>query len=116
MMEDFLELLRKKAKEQGGPRMDEKMKAKRDMSKAASDMLGEEMMDKVVVSSNSPEGLKKGLEKAEDVLESKMKDESEDMEDESMDEEKDSEDMDEEEVQMEIAKLEKQLEKLKAKA
>jgi Ran GTPase-activating protein (RanGAP) involved in mRNA processing and transport len=126
MMEEFKKMLLKKLEEQGGPKHDGHMKAKADMSKELSDTLGADIMKnlkpdgmkKVVVASNSEEGLKEGLEKAEDVIESKSHtldkingDEEESENEESEDEsEGDSEDVD-----MRIAELEKQLQELKAK-
>ena len=119
MMEEFMELLKKKAREQRGPKMDEKMSAKASMAKEISDMLAGDLTEgikdskKVMVASNTDEGLKKGLEKAEDVLESKMEDESEEdseSEDESPEMEDDSE------VDSKIAKLEEELKKLRSKA
>jgi ubiquinone biosynthesis protein UbiJ len=118
MMEEFLKLLAKKAEEQGGPKMNRHMEAKAAMAKELSDILGEDLADglkKVTVASDSKEGLKKGLEKAEEVLEGKMGEECEDeMEDEeSEDEMEDSSEMSD--VEDEIAKLEAQIKELKSK-
>lgn len=112
MMEDFLELLKKKAKDQNGPKMDEKMSAKASMAKELSDMLAGDLNEgiksskKVTVASDSEEGLKEGLEKAEDLLESKM--EKEESEDESEDMEESEDDL-----KSQIAMLKKEIENLK---
>jgi hypothetical protein len=115
MMQEFMELLKQKMKEQGGPKKDSEMEAKARSAKSMSDILSEDLTEgikdsksKVTVASDSPEGLKKGLEKAEDMLESKMEDESEEMD--SEDESEDKED-----VEMKIAELEKELKDLKSK-
>lgn len=118
MMQDFMELLKKKAKEQNGPKKDEKMEAKANMAKELSDMLAGDLTEgikdskKVVVSSDSEEGLKKGLEKAEDILENKMGEEE--SEDES-EEESEDESEDKSDIESKIAELEKQLQDLKSK-
>ncbi len=120
-MQEFMKLLSEKQQKQGGPRKGRDMEAKAAMAKELSDMLGEDLTEgikdskRVTVASDSEEGLKKGLEKAEDILESKMEDES-DMEDESEMKSK-SEDESDDEVDSEekIRELEKQIEELKAK-
>jgi len=120
MMEEFMKLLSKKAKEQGGPKMDRHMEAKAAMAKELSDVLSEDLAEgikgvkKVTVASDSEEGLEKGLEKAKQVLEAKedMDEESEEMEDESEEMEDESET---EDVESEIAKLEQQIKELKSK-
>lgn len=83
----------------------------------AKSMMNEKMgkLKKVTVASDSKEGLKKGLEKAEEILEGdeekcgmcgKMPCECEEMEDESEEmESEDSEEMSEEEIDAKIAKL-----------
>lgn len=131
MMDEFLKLLKKKSDEQGGPMKGPRMDAKAAMAKELSDLLGGDMIDgmkKVTVASDSSEGLEKGLERAQEVLNSKsmkdesdemdeesenMEDESEEMEDESEEESEDSEEM--ADVEDEIAKLEKQIAQLKKK-
>lgn len=119
MMDDFMKLLAKKAKEQKGPMHGPKMDAKAAMAKELSDSLGSDILDgikdmkKVTVASDSKEGLKEGLEKAEDILD---KPEMEDSEDESeMEESEDESEMEEpsEDLESEISKLEKELEKKK---
>ena len=122
-MDEFMKLLAKKAKEQKGPMRGPKMDAKAAMAKELSDSLGSDIMDgikgmkKVTVASDSEEGLKEGLEKAEDVLESKMEKEEENSEEEMEDSEEEMEDSEEEmedeespDLESEIAKLEKKLE------
>lgn len=112
MMQDFMKMLQKRQREQG-PQDEKKMKAKASMAKELSDTLGgdiaEDMkgMSKVTVASDSEQGLKKGLEKAEEVLEDKMEpEESEDMEEESSDSE---------DLKSQIEELKRQLEDLKKK-
>ena len=112
-MDEFMKLLAKKAKEQKGPMHGPRMDAKAAMAKELSDSLGSDIMGgiegmkKVTVASDSEKGLKEGLEKAEDVLESKMEkeDEASDSEEEMSDEEESSPDL-----ESEIAELEKELE------
>jgi hypothetical protein len=94
MMDEFVKLLKSKAEEQKGkPKKASEMKAKASMAKELSSMLGDSMLDdmkggmkKVTVASNNEEGLKKGLEKAEDILEKKSMEESESLEEESPEE------------------------------
>lgn len=117
MMDEFMKLLAKKAKEQKGPMHGPRMDAKAAMAKELSDSLGSDIMDgvkemkKVTVASDSEEGLKEGLEKAEDVLESKMEKEEDESEEEMEDSEEEMEDEKESpDLESEIAKLEKELE------
>jgi hypothetical protein len=116
MMQDFMKMLQKRQREQG-PQDEKKMKAKASMAKELSDTLGgdiaEDMkgMSKVTVASDSEQGLKKGLEKAEEVLEDKMEpEESEDMEEKEDSEEESS---DSEDLKSQIEELKRQLEDLK---
>ena len=112
--------------------MDMKRKAKEGMLKELSKMMSDDMysplkekkMQKVTVASDSVEGLKKGLSKAEQILakkkemeseipemeEKEEEDESEEMEDESEDESEDS--MDKEAI---LAKIEMLQNMLKSK-
>lgn len=112
MMEEFLELLKKKAKDQKGPKMDDEMSAKASMAKQMSDMLAGDLSEgikgskKVTVASDSEEGLKEGLEKAEDLLESKMEKEKSEDESEDMEESEDD-------LKSQIAALKKEIENLK---
>jgi hypothetical protein len=122
MMDDFLKMLQKKKQEQKGPINDSRMKAKASVAKELSDMLGEDItenikgMNKVTVASDSEEGLKKGLEKAEDALSGKMKDKMSDDEDSEYEDDEDS-DMEEEHGNIEdkIRELEDQIKDLKSK-
>jgi len=105
MMEDFMKLLSKKAREQKSPREDGKMKAKAAMAKELSDVLGSDLtedmkggMKKVVVASNTEEGLKKGLRKAEETLDPEDSEERES--DEEMSEQEDSEESENEPMRM----------------
>lgn len=120
MMDEFKQLLMKKKQAQGDKPMDEhKMKAKADMAKSLSDMLGSDITEdmkksgvrKVTVASDSTEGLKEGLDKAEDIIDPMAEDSEEE-------ESEDSEDSEiaasPEELQDKIAELEKQLEELKS--
>lgn len=120
-----MKLLAKKAKEQKGPMHGPKMDAKAAMAKELSDSLGSDIMDgvkdmkKVTVASDSEEGLKKGLQKAEDVLEAKSEEEDEDEtekeESDMSEEDEESESEDSVSLESEIAKLEKELEDKKKK-
>ena len=119
-MEEFKKLLVDKARKQEGKPKDEgKLRAKASMAKELSDMLGSDLTDdikggmsKVTVASDSAEGLKKGLEKAEDVLEeSDGESEDESESEDSYSEEADSAD----EIEMKIEDLKRQLEDLKSK-
>lgn len=111
-MKDKLEELLKKAK----PLSPEAAKAKATSLKEMMDMLKDGMgkdiagLKKVTVASNSPEGLKEGLEKAKDILNKK---EIENPEEESL--ESPEEEKSEMSEEAKIAKLEKELEELKAK-
>ena len=132
-MEDFKKLLVDKARKQEGKPKDEgKLRAKASMAKELSDMLGSDLTDdmkgavkKVTVASDSEEGLKKGLEKAEDILES---DEEENDSEDSEDSEKgmgmgrrhrfrhgQSDSESPEEIEMKIEELKRQLEDIKSK-
>lgn len=119
MEQAFKDMLMKRAKEQG--KVDpNKLKAKAEMMKSLSDMLGSDMkegiskgMKKVTVASDSEEGLEKGLELAKKKLgENDSEEEELDLpeEEEGSDEEEASESED-----SEIAELEKKIEELKAK-
>lgn len=123
MMPELKELIKKKAKEGKFLSEDEKA-AKMEMLNGVKEILGESMSDKlkgakmqkVTVASPTPEGLKAGLEKAEDVVEEKLaSDESEDEEEDMME--------DKPEMMMaglskdeKIKKLEEELAKLKSES
>lgn len=126
MIEQFKKLLQKKAQEQAGNPPDAKnMEAKASVMKELSDMLkGKmkgDMMDglkKVTVASNTPEGLKTGLDLAKqkmDDLEPKEDDALEGSEDEEASESPEEESAEEKNPDMEIAELEKKIAELKAK-
>jgi hypothetical protein len=139
MMEEFKKLLVDKARKQEGKPKDEgKLRAKAAMAKELSDMLGGDLTEdmkgavkKVTVASDSEEGLKKGLEKAEDILEGEEEEsESEDSEDSEESEESDKgmgmgmrrrvrhdqyDSESPEEIEMKIEELKKQLEDIKSK-
>ena len=73
----------------------------------ASDMIGGDLaegMKKVTVASDSKEGLKKGLEKAEDLME-EMPKVDEEMEDEDSYEESDEDEMSPEDIEAKIQEL-----------
>lgn len=113
MDEKFKELLLKKWKAQGEkPVEGEKMAAKAEMADKLAKLLQSDLADgmksgmqKVSIASDSPEGLKKGLEMAQSKVDkiAEMSEEGEDSEQES-----ESEDS-------EIEELEKKLAELKAK-
>ena len=115
-MEKFKEMLLKKKQEQKGKVDSSKLEAKANLMKSLSDEIGSDIskeltgVNKVTVASDSEEGLKDGLEKAEDILEGKENKESED--------ESEQEDMEEssDDVNSQIAELEKKLEELKKRA
>lgn len=121
MEKKFVEMLRSKLKEQGGPKMDHQMHAKACMAKELSDLLGSDLADgvknakKVTIASDSVEGLKKGAEMVDEALEGEEREEMEDSENEmeESDEMEDSMDMQDEEDK--IAELEKKLAELKSK-
>lgn len=74
-MEKFAKLLQSKAKSQkpmSGPEMDAKKRAVHEMRKMASDEMATPLhnLKKVTVASNSPEGVKVGLDKAKEMLNS----------------------------------------------
>jgi hypothetical protein len=125
MMDEFKQLLMKKKQSQGNKPVDEhRMKAKADMAKSLSDMLGSDITEdmkkssgikKITVASDSTEGLKDGLDKAEDIIDPEMdenEDDSEDSEDSMI--AKDLEDENPKDLEDKISELEKQLEELKS--
>jgi replication-associated recombination protein RarA len=121
MEKEFVELLKKKAAEQSKNPVDSKMiEAKKNVVQQIMDMLKGDMagqmkgLKKVTVASNDEEGLKKGLNKAQEIIGSASEDAepSEEMEEEIEESpmEESSESPDEE-----IAELEKKIAELKAK-
>ena len=116
MEKEFLELMKKKLAEQDGkPANPEKLKAKAGVVKDLMGSLKELMagdlkgLKKVTVASDSPEGLKEGLEKAEEIVDKgSPEEESEEMKEEGSESSPENEDE-------KIASLEKELEELKAK-
>ena len=133
MIENFKKLLQKKSEEQAkNPPNPKHMEAKASVMKELSDMLkGKmkgDMMDglkKVTVASNSPEGLKTGLELAKDKMEDLSPNSCEscdgegcekcEMEEPSEDESEEEESESELSPDMQIAELEKKIAELKAK-
>jgi len=115
MLKDKMMMLLKKKKQEGSELGDMEKQAKMSVVKDLRDTMAGEMADrlkgglkKVTVASDSPEGLKEGLEKAEDMVESKMGDSSmsESLEEpEESEESEDSEEMSPEEIDAMIAKL-----------
>ena len=124
--------------QEGKPKNESKLRAKASMAKELSDMLGSDLTDdikgavkKVTVASDSEEGLKKGLEKAEDILEGdEEENESEESEDSEDSEESDkgmgmgrrhrfrhgqSDSESPEDIEMKIEELKRQLEDIKSK-
>lgn len=123
-MDDMMKKLLEKKMKSGKKLSDSEKEAKMSVLKALKGSMDEVMADKVhgmkkvSVMSDSPEGLKEGLEKAEDIVEESeplMKMASEDMEesDESEDSE-DSEEMSPDEIDAKIAELMALKEKMKA--
>lgn len=127
MIEQFKKLMMKKAQEQASNPPDSKnMEAKASVMKELSDMLkGKAMGDihglkKVTVASDSPEGLKTGLELAKEKMDEMSPKEEMPEEELSEDEEEMSESPEEKLAEeknpdMEIAELEKKIAELKAK-
>ena len=123
MIKDFKELLMKKAKE--GKKADpDRLQAGSDVLKELGDMFKDRLkgnLKKVTVASDSPEGLKKGLEKAEEMLEAPHGDEDleeqieDEMEGKSGEYSPKGEEHESEEAEDEIAELEKKIAELKAK-
>lgn len=125
-MKAFKELLQKKAKA-GKVLSEDDIASKKEVLSDLKSQMEEQMAEglkgmkglkKVTVASDSPEGLKEGLEKAEEVVEKlpgeeSEETESEEMEDESEDEEM-SEEMSEDEIDAKLAELMAKKEKLKA--
>lgn len=122
MEKEFVELLKKKAAEQAKEPVNPKMlEAKKNVVKEIMDMLKGDMagqmkgLKKVTVASNDEEGLKKGLNKAQEIIGSATED-AEPAEDEMEDELEESPEMEaSESPDEEIAELEKKLAELKAK-
>lgn len=135
MMKDIKELLKKKAK--AGNFMDEKRKTAAHSVIDDMDSIAEEAMSKgmhkVTVAADSKEGLEKGLEKAEEVIdmspedaemegnmmeekmEDDMMDSKEKMDEESYDDKPDSEYSDEDEDEMDDYELDEMIAMLKEK-
>lgn len=109
---DMKKMLGKKDKDTNPMKKEAKLSAIQEMRDMASEMMGEGIKKKmdmpkkaVTVAADDEEGLKKGLETAEDILESK-----------SPDTEEDSEEMSDEDVTIEdIAEMEKELAEMKKK-
>lgn len=120
MMDEFRQLLMKKKQSQGNKPLDEhKMKAKADMAKSLSDMLGSDITEdmkksgvkKITVASDSTEGMREGLDQAEEIIDPDEELESEHLESEEHEEMMASSPS---KLQDKIAELEKQLEELKS--
>lgn len=92
MHEKLMKKLEKKGKKLSPLEQKAKMDVVKELQSQAGDMMGEKLkgLKKVTVASDSEEGLKAGLEKAEEVLEQKeeaeQEDESEEMSAESEEE------------------------------
>ena len=125
MIEQFKKLLQKKSQEQAeNPPSAKHMEAKASVMKELSDMLKGKMkgdmvdgLKKVTVASNTPEGLKTGLELAKDKMdELEPKDDAmEESEEEEASESPEEASAEEKNPDMEIAELEKKIAELKAK-
>lgn len=113
-MKAFKEFLASKAKEKKEPMDPKALKAKKEMLNHLSGMMKDHMSEglkKVTVASDSEEGLKKGLEKAEEIIEKKempSMEESEEMSDDDSEEE-----MSEDEIEQMIQMLQAKKEALK---
>lgn len=120
MSDKFGKMMKKKDKKIDGVEKDAKMSVLSSLRDMASEAMGDKLknLKKVTVASDSEEGLKKGLEKAEEIVEGgmpKMEDESEEETEEleSSEEENEYSDMSEEELD---AKLEQLMKLKKAKS
>lgn len=127
-MKDFTDLLKKKAAEQSKEptspsHMHAKASAIKNLMGSLKEVMGGEIgegLKKVTVASNSPEGLKKGLDLAKKVVPTGMEEIPEESEEE-LSESPEFEASEDESVehgsdeQRKIAELEKQIEELKAK-
>lgn len=110
----------KKLKEKKEPKMmdsiekESKLGILQDLMSQADEMMGEKLktgLKKVTVAAPTSEGLKKGLEKAEEIVEAKEEPEAEEAEEY----EEESEEMSEEELQKQIDELMKKKEELAKK-
>jgi TATA-binding protein-associated factor Taf7 len=135
MIDEFMKMLKKREREQGGPRKDSKMAAKSSMAKELSDMLGgditegikEGMKGKDVVKAgftSSKEDAPEAAKKLEEVVASKFSDEDSEDEEKEYDDEisskiskRDESDESEQsdELEMQIAELEDELKNKKRK-
>jgi len=113
------EMMGKKNGKKDDMKKEAKLSVLKELRKMASDMIGgdlKEGMNKVTVASDSKEGLKKGLEKAEDLMEQApdMEEELEDeeMEYEDMEEESDEDEMSPEDIEAKIQELMEKKKKL----
>jgi hypothetical protein len=73
----MMKMMGKKDDEEMGMKKNAKMEVLKELRKMASDMMAEDLkggMKKVTVAAKDEEGLKEGLEKAEDMLEERMGD------------------------------------------
>jgi hypothetical protein len=130
-MKEFTDLLKKKAEEQAHSPVDSsKMEAKaaaiKNLMEEMKSLMGSDLKDglkKVTVASDSPEGLKAGLDKAKEIASGNISDEfpMEGSEEEEVGESPELEASEDESAEhgsdedKKIAELEKQLEELKAK-
>lgn len=113
----MMKMMGKKKEEHGNPDMkkDAKLSVLKELRKMASDMMGDDvkggMMKKVTVAAPSEEGLKMGLEKAEDMVEGEEP-ESEEGYDEMTDWSSDLMKYSPEEIDAKIAELQAAKEKM----
>ena len=120
-MKEFTDLLKKKAEEQAHSPVDSsKMEAKaaaiKNLMEEMRSLMGSDLKDglkKVTVASDSSEGLKEGLDKAQSLMEEMPEEESEESPELEASEDEEVEHGSDEERK--IAELEKQLQELKAK-
>lgn len=115
MMKKLLEKKMKSGKKLSEPEKEAKMSVLKSLKGSMDEVLADKAhgMKKVSVMSDSAEGLKKGLEKAEDIVEevSPLEAASEEMEDEESEE---SEEMSSDDIDAKIAELMALKEKLKS--
>ena len=122
MHDDMMKRFKDKKKEMSGSEKSAKMSVLKDLSSEMAGMMGDKLkgLKKVTVASDSKEGLKEGLSKAEDLLEGKLPESSmvseEDSEESEPEMEEASEEMPQskEELLAEIEELKKKLAEMQA--
>lgn len=108
MHEKLMKKLEKKGKKLSPLEQKAKMDVVKELQSQAGDMMGEKLkgLKKVTVASDSEEGLKAGLEKAEEVIEQKQESEQEDESEEmSAESDESEEELSPEEIDAKIQEL-----------